>query len=196
MRQSNEVQISTLGWLLHGAGIVVLCLLVVGYVFVAGMPLKASKDICEQRVAQLNLMLSKAPRVRAEHKDYQMELASLKQSVEETQRRLPRELNEDQFLEEVRAAAQRTNVSVGDYQLGAIEQLESYSKADVTLQCRGSFASICRFLNEIDHFARITEVSNLQIEAAENLVHYPLQVTFVLYFGGSNHDRSRQGEVL
>ena len=80
--------------------------------------------------------------------------------------------------------------------MGMISELESYSQAELTFQCKGSYASICQFLHEIDHLARITEISNLQIESADNFHSYPLQVTFVLYFGGATHDRSMKGEVL
>ncbi len=195
MRTSLENQITTLGWLLHGTGVLALVAMLGAYAWCVALPLQESSKAGEQRITQLEAMLAKAPQVRAEHLGYQGELDTLRRSVAETQRRLPQELREDEFLDHVRVAAGKTGVEVGAYQLGAIQKLESYSKAELTFQCQGSFASICRFLDEIDHFARITEISNLQIESTENFAHYPLQVTFVLYFGGSNHDR-RKGEVL
>ena len=154
------------------------------------------RRLCEQRIAQLETLLVKSPRVRQENRAFHAELASLRHSVEETQRRLPHELREHEFVEQVRQVASQSGIELGDYQMGMISELESYSQAELTFQCKGSYASICQFLHEIDHLARITEISNLQIESADNFHSYPLQVTFVLYFGGATHDRSMKGEVL
>lgn len=196
MRPSLEKQISTLGWLWHGVGGATVIAVIAAYLYFVAMPLAAKEDMSQHRIMQLEAMLHKANQVQSDHKALQTELISLKQSVEETQRRLPRELREDEFLTEVRQVATKTGIELGQYQLGMVEEMESYSKAELTFQCHGNFASICRFLDEIDHFARITEISNLQIETSDNFHRYPLQVTFVLYFGGSNHDRSMSGEVL
>jgi Tfp pilus assembly protein PilO len=196
MRRSIEKQVSALGWMLHGLGVAMLAVGVLAYVWFVAMPLHERHELSESRMTQLQLMLSKSNQIHHEHEELHGELASLKKSVEETQKRLPRELGEGEFLEQVRQVAVRTGIELGEYQLGTTEQLESYSKAELTFHCHGNYASICRFLDEIDHLARLTEVSNLQIESADNFNRYPFQVSFVLYFGGSNHDRSMRGDVL
>ncbi len=196
MRPSLEKQITALGWLWHGAGVTCVIAMVAAYLSFVAMPLAAKDDLSHQRITQLEAMLRKADQVRSDHTAFKTELASLKQSVEDTQRRLPTELREDEFLAQVRKVATKSRIELGQYQLGMVEELESYSKAELTFQCHGNFASICRFLDEVDHFARITEISNLQIETSNNFNRYPLQVTFVLYFGGTNHDRRMSGEAL
>jgi Tfp pilus assembly protein PilO len=196
MRSPIEHKITTLGWALHGVGVIVLGALLLSYVCFVWKPISERRQLCEQRITQLEQLLKRSPQVRKENQTHRAELASLKKSVEETQRRLPQELREHEFLEQARAIAGKTGVEMKDYQMGAVEQMESYSRAQLTFQCHGSFASICRFLDEIDHLARITEVASLEIESADNFNRYPLQVTFVLYFGGASHDRSRRGDVL
>lgn len=196
MRKLIEKQMTTLGWVLHGVGMLTAALLV-GAFFQFGLwPLTENKQLREQRISQLESMLAKASQTQAEHHDRQIELVSLKESVAETQRRLPAELREHEFLDQVRTVASTTGIELGEYHLGDIVELESYCKAELTFQCHGSFASICQFLDEIDHLARITEISNLQLETTENFNRYPLQVTFVLYFGGVTHDRNMRGDVL
>ncbi len=196
MRNPIEKQINTLGWALHAVGVLTTVLTVGAFVEFGFMPFAEQQELCDQRIAQLESMLAKASQVQSEHHNRTVELASLKESVVETQRRLPSEMREHEFLDQVRAAASATGVELGEYRLGAIVELASYSKADLTFECHGSFASICQFLNKIDHLARITEISNLQMETTDNFNRYPLQVTFVLYFGGATHDRSMRGEVL
>lgn len=196
MRVSIEKQVLTLGWVLHGAGTIGMALMLLAYYWFVWQPISERHVFCDQRIAQLQQMLRLAPQVRSQNQSYKAELASLKQSVEETQKRLPKELREHEFLEQVREIADKSNIEIQNYQMGAVDQLESYSKAQLTFHCHGSFDSICRFLDEIDHLARITDVANLQIETSDNFSRYPLQVTFVLYFGGSTHDRRMRGEVL
>lgn len=196
MRNPIEKQINTLGWVLHAVGVLTAVVAVGAFIEFGYLPLAEQQELCDQRIAQLESMLTKASQVQAEHQSRTVELATLKESVVETQRRLPSEMREHEFLDQVRAAASATGVELGEYRLGAIVELASYSKADLTFECHGSFASICQFLNKIDHLARITEISNLQMETADNFNRYPLQVTFVLYFGGATHDRNMRGEVL
>lgn len=196
MARISDNSIATLGWLLHAAGLMGIATAVVAYVWFVLVPLNQRQQQCELRVAQLEELLAKSPQVRHVYHDFQAELATLKSSVAETQRRLPAELREHEFIEQLRQAATKTGIEFGDYQIGTATELESYSQAELSIQCSGSYGSICRFLDEIDHLARITEISNLQIESGDNFDSYPVQITFVLYFGGATHDRSRKGEVL
>jgi Tfp pilus assembly protein PilO len=196
MRISIEKQILTLGWVLHGVGVIVMGAVLFAYFWFVWQPISQRHQFCDQRIAQLEHLLKRAPQVRTENQTHKTELASLKQSVEETQKRLPKDLREHEFLEQAREIARKAGVEIQNYQMGAVEQLESYSQAQLTFQCLGSFDSICQFLDEIDHLARITDVANLQIETSDNFSRYPLQVTFVLYFGGSTHDRRMRGDVL
>jgi Tfp pilus assembly protein PilO len=181
---------------MHGAGLLCVASVVAAYGWFVIKPLVEHERLCQQRIAQLETLLAKTPKVRQENRAFHAELASLRHTVEETQRRLPTELREREFVAQVRQVAAKSGMEVSDYQMGLTTELESYSQAEVTFQCKGSYASICQFLDEIDHLARITEISNLQIESADNFHSYPIQVTFVLYFGGRTHDRSMKGDVL
>ena len=131
MRPSIEKQISALGWVLHGVGLAVAVVVIAALHLVRGSDrLRKTRMICQQRIDQLEAMLKLADHEFKRTQEIQTELVSLKQSVEETQRRLPRELSEDEFLAQVRQDGQRRQASsCGEYQLGLVDDLESYSKA-------------------------------------------------------------------
>jgi Tfp pilus assembly protein PilO len=196
MSGPDEKSIKTLGWFFHGTGLVCVAASLAAYGWFVLKPLTEHEQLCQQRIYQLEEMLAKSPKVRQENRAFNAELASLRHTVEETQRRLPAELRENEFVDQVRQVAAKAGMEMGDHQLGLITALESYSQAELTFNCKGSYASICQFLDEIDHFARITEISSLRIESDDNFRTYPIQVTFVLYFGGATHDRSMKGDVL
>ena len=196
MSITPDRSLSTLGWLLHGVGLTCAIALLVAYGYLVGGPLADHRQLCQQKVTQLEELMKKVPQVRQENAALLAELVSLQQSVDETQRRLPPELREQEFIEEVRRVASQADVEMRNSHVGSITEHQSYSQAELTFECIGSYASICRFLNEIDHFTRITEIANLQIEVGDNFHSYPLQVTFVLYFGKSTHDRHMRGDVL
>jgi Tfp pilus assembly protein PilO len=196
MHNRSESSINKLGWAMHGVCLVCVAGIVAAYGWFVFMPLKEYEQDCQQRIVQLQELLVHTPKVRQENRAFNAELASLKHTVEETQRRLPQELREHEFMDQVKQVANTSGMEVVNYQLGLTTELESYSQVEVTFQCKGSYASICQFLDEIDHLSRITEVANLQVESADNFHSYPMEVTFVLYFGGATHDRSRKGDVL
>ncbi|TWU29455.1 type 4a pilus biogenesis protein PilO [Bythopirellula polymerisocia] len=196
MRNYQEKQVASLGWALHVAGVLVVLVFVGAYFALVTRPLNTQLDQSTSRVAQLKEVLKRAPQVRSAYSQSKAELQALKASVEETLLRLPAELDENEFIEQVNSVALASGVKIVGHQSGLTERLESYSKAYVTFQCKGSFASICRFLHGIDHLPRLTEVSQLEIESDKYLERYPIQVNFVLYFGGNSHDRSMRGEVL
>ncbi|QEG34199.1 Pilus assembly protein, PilO [Bythopirellula goksoeyrii] len=196
MRNSQDRQIASLGWALHGAGCLLVVASVGAYIALVTRPLNAQMDQGTFRVEQLKELLDRSPQVRLAYSKNKEEFRSLKESVEETLLRLPKELEEMEFIGQINSVAQTSGIEIVGYQMGPVEQLESYSRAEITFQCSGSFASICMFLDKVDHLPRLTEVSRLEIESEQNLERYPVQVNFVLYFGGTSHDRSMRGEDL
>ena len=196
VNQMLDNHIRSLGWALHGAGCLAAFAVVGAYYGFVTLPLNGEMEQDALRVVQLEALNARAPEVRRTYRLKQAELRSLEESVADTLLRLPAKLDEQEFLEQVKLVAQASDIEVVGSQIGLAEQLESYSKAEVTFQCHGSFASICRFLDGISHLPRLTEVARLQIETDKNVERYPVQVTFALYFGSTSHDRSRSGEAL
>jgi len=189
MKPSLPTRPNSTNWLLHIAGLSILSVTAGGYYAFVYNPLVEANEHRSQRITQLERLLSASTEVEQQHEALRQELRTLKHSVETTHRRLPSDLQEGEFISEVQEIANSVGLEIEDYHLGEWEELANYSKAEVSLQCRGSYASICKFLDAIDHLARITEISTLELASHHNFESYPVYVTFVLYYGATAHDR-------
>ncbi len=196
MRIKHNNQYALLGWSLHGLGILLFGGVCGAYYWAAICPLEARATMRAQHTEQLQLLLQRAEDFRARHHQLSADLNTLRESVATTLKRLPIELGEDQFIEQVRSIASGTGIAVAEHHIGTVKRLENFGEAEIAFICNGSFGSICRFLDSVSHLSRLTEISRLEIEPGVNSTGYSFQVTFVLYFGGSTHDRHSRGEVL
>ena len=102
-------------------------------------------------------------------------------------RRLPHEMEKDQFEQSIREAADKAGFDLEIATWNSPTPTPTHSLAEVTVHGVGSFASICQLLDEINQLARITKISQLELKTDSKPNSYPLQVTFVLVYGiGSN----------
>lgn len=191
-----EINLNTLRVVIACAGVATLLLAVGLFHRFVISPYVRQCDLDQRRSDQLIELGNRADAVRTKHRQLKAELVTLQKSVEDTLQRLPAASEEYQFVAQVEEVAQANRVEITNSMIGNVERGESLSRAYVTFECIGSFASICRFLDGIDHLTRLTEVARLEIEPGENLQRYPFQATFVLYFTGNSHDRTMRGGIL
>ncbi len=76
------------------------------------------------------------------------------------------------------------------------EVLPTHSQTEVDFRCLGSYASICRFLDQAEQLAKTTKLSKFQLGPASGFDQYPIQLTFVLYSDASKHDTKEKRGVL
>jgi len=183
-------------WIFQFAGVVIVEVVLGKYYLLVFCPISAQRKEHDRRIAEFTEVLKQSGEVQQRHESLRKELAELRSSVKFTHRRLVTNLREEDFLDEVRTIAENLDFELKDYRLGSKESMTKYSKAEISLQCSGSFAGICRFLYEIDQLSRITEISSLELESSTNFGGYPFQVSFVLYFGATSNDRSMKERVL
>jgi len=192
MTPEKPERISLIGWALHAGGIaVVVVAIAVFYKFVY-CQLHERSVADYERAEQLQLLLASSSQVQRVQRPLREELSKLELEVAAIRGRLPDTFDKTAFVREVCEAADATALQVLDYRLSAPQLGPSFSSTEVSLVCTGSFASICRFLQEIDQLARVTEISKLDLASEINSDEYPFQVTFVLYYGAKSHDRKRE----
>ncbi len=184
------------GWALHAAGLTALVLLVSAYDFFVYERLEIRRQSDSQRIEQLTTLLSDSTAVQRENRDLQQEFKALETSIAAIRERLPHELRREEFTGELNRVAQEVGLHVLELRWGATEVTPSYTQAEVQLECDGSYASVCRFLDEVSQLTRITDIAQLQLEADTEARNHPFQVTFVLYYGVDSHDSDNNKGVL
>jgi Tfp pilus assembly protein PilO len=186
----------SIGWALHVAGIATVALVVGAYYLFVYQQLETRKQSDLIRIDQLRTLLSKSATVQQENLGLQQELTSLQASISAIRQRLPHELQQSQFANELNRVAGEVGLQVLDLNWGVPEVTPSYTQAEVQIECDGSYDSICRFLNEVGQLTRITDITQLQLESVPESRNRPFGITFVLYYGVDSKDSDKnQGEL-
>lgn len=196
MRYIDKDGEQPVGWALHAAGVATLALVVGAYYFFVYQHLEIRRQSDLQRIDLLTTLLSESTAVQSQNRDLQQELAALEASISAIRERLPHELRQTEFSDELNRVAQEVGLRVVELRWGKTDVTPSHTQAEVRLECDGSYASICRFLDEVSQLTRITDISQLQLETDPESKYRPFQVTFVLYYGVDSHDSNNKQSVM
>ena len=189
MHDKNSEHFGMVGWALHGAGLLAL-VLILGALFGIGYGKCIDQnDAIATRIDNLRMLIDRSATVRSRHDEVRNEFNSLQHSVQSTRKRLSASLDELEFENELERVARETGFQLESSQIGTPTTVANCSQTEVDIVGNGSFASICRFLDGIDQFAKLAKISHLDIESNSDPNHYPVNVTFVLVHGAKSHDR-------
>ena len=183
-------------WGLHLAGLLVVVVALALYHYLIQKELVAQRERSEQRIAQLSLLLKQAPAIQKEHRRLKEELDALAESIQVVRERLPQDLGEDSFSQELRQVAAKVGVAEIELDWSPPDITPHHAQASANLTGFGSFASICRFLDEVRQIPRITEIAQLKLDSDQNSSEHPFQITLVLYYGLDSDESNKNGGVL
>jgi Tfp pilus assembly protein PilO len=174
--------------LIHATGMAIT--IVAGLAFYFGFYVPASADMRERtaRMEQLDMLLTSSERVSREHRALQERLKALQTAVNQTRQRMPRRHSTQEFIESITQLAISNGLEVELCSAAAPESFKTHTRVAVTCRILGSFASVCRFLADVDQLTQISRVSSFAIDSAENSEAYPVQVIFQLYYRAEVND--------
>jgi Tfp pilus assembly protein PilO len=135
----------------------------------------------------------------AEGREYRRlrdQLADMTESIGKLHAQLQSPQHEAAFVAELRGMADGVDLEIVNTQIGVTKTLPTHSQREVALDCYGSYASICQFLQQAEQFAKTTKLSKFALSATDNSDRYPIQLTFVLYSEGNSHDTKQKRGVL
>ena len=178
--------------LVHLGGAAITLLTVVGFYAVIYRPLNLRQAEHVARYEQLVMLTAHAEKIQRQHTALRRELASLIQVADAARGRLPSEAREDAFVSDVRRIAAETQVELNDHRLEPPQRFVTHSQTAIRCDCTASYASICRFLQQVEQLARITKIARLELQSRDNSGVYPFQITFVLYYGVPANDTNER----
>ena len=196
MKLNHSNRQNLLNWALHAAGFLAVALMLTTFYQLGYARLADQGEGYVERAKQLDKLLATADSVKQKHQSLRKKLADLEQQAATMHRRLPYKMQQEQFEHSVRQAAAKAGFHLEIATWHTPDPTPSHSLAEVSVDGVGSFASICRFLDKINHLARITKISRLQLDSDPKSESYPFQVTFVLVYGIQSNDTNRKDGVL
>jgi Tfp pilus assembly protein PilO len=172
-----------LRWVINGAGCLVLFagLAVAQFAFFAA--LDAQTDACADRARHLKQLLTRSAEVRAEHHRLTLLNHEADARARAILQRIPDEPQEAEFLSQVTQLAQQVSLQIIDYRPAAALESDTCWHLEVQLACRGTYASLCRFLDGLNHLERFTNLARLDVASDGQSTEYAVSMSLVLYFG-------------
>src|SRR4051812_41982182 len=169
------------GRLLHYAGVLatVVCA-TAGYSLLHA---PAVREITETsaRIDELLLSVRNGPVMREQHRIVSAKLREVTARIADVQRRVPRDADGSEFLNEVNQLA-KGKLAIKDFTPDKPEIKSGYAEMQVTLRGQGSFGSICNFVDQLTKLTRLSKIKDLTLSAGEDPAGYPMTATLVIYF--------------
>lgn len=182
--------------LLNLVGLAIGALAVGAFYSFVYQPLDQKQEEHITRIHQLDRLLVQAAGNGREYRELRSELDTLTQVIGEVHKQLEVERTAEELLEQFQQLASTHGLEVLDQQIGGTSQLSELIQTECHLQCRGSYASICRFLAEAEQFAKTVKLHKLEIDTRANLESYSVSMGFVFYSASDSHDIDEKRGVL
>jgi len=183
-------------WTLHILGATAVTLILGAYYVLLYQPLERQRAEAGDRIAHFDRELLRSGTEGREYRQLRDQLSEMTDSIAKMHVQLHAPQQEVAFVAELRSMADAVDLDIVNTQVGVTKTLSTHSQREVALDCHGSYASICQFLQQAEQFTKITKLSKFKLSATENSTRYPIQLTFVLYSEGNSHDTKQKRGVL
>lgn len=178
------------------AGAAAVVLLVGCFYAVVFQPLDRRQDDSMTRLMQLDELLIRSGTEGREYRQLRDKLVDMQDSIAEVNLQLRDEQQEERVLADLNSIASSVGLEILEHQLGQSKMMSTHLEKEIELRCSGSYASICRFLEQAEKITKTTKLSRFELNEAKNSRSYPIQLTFVLYSRANSHDTKEKRGVL
>jgi Tfp pilus assembly protein PilO len=194
-RQVFDDDLRRFGRLLHYGGLLVTVVFATTAYSLLHAPTVHAITETATRIEEIKLSAQNAPIIRDHHQRVANKLAEVERRIAAVQGRVPKEHNADEFLKDVSRIAAEEQLAITDFQPQKPTSKSGYAEMEIMLKGQGSFASICRFLDQLARLSRLSKVKALTMSAADDANQYPMTATLIIYFGIDGSSGARPKEV-
>lgn len=125
--------------------------------------------------------------VRAALQEAEQRTEELTARLELLHKRIPDDIDMDDFLKELNDVATQNKVIVVNVRPGEISERESYRQTPVAVEATGRFKDIYTFINALHAMSRLTDIEAIEIDVDEDrLCHISLTLNIYAYKDESN----------
>lgn len=182
MSLDRFLPLSRLSWVAHLLGLTITLTLLASYLLLVSLPLHKNAQDAAHEVASLSPTVIQRESTLEDLTRLKSEFATASRRAEQMRNRIAENRQEAEILEQLSSFAAEQNLTILDYRLGRVRQLDRISQFEVDLRCMGSFAGACSLVDEIHHLEQLAVVDELQIETAEVADRYPINLKLTLYY--------------
>lgn len=168
-------------------GLLAVTTIVLSAIYVAAVyPIDRQLTDAIRESRELEQLIRQTSDVALKHQTLTAELEQSELATAALLQRIPTAPRESDFLAHVCELADRTGMTVANYHPGLIETRENHHEMEVRLSTRGEYASVCKFLEQVDHLPRLCRLTQLEVSTIPTEEKLAVDLSFRLYFAPSN----------
>lgn len=175
-------KLQTTGWLWHALGLSATFAVMLLASQIIYQPTLRERARLADELESLESLAAQSDEIMATNKRLREDLARMESQLTSMLERIPESPREADFLAQISELADDVGLQIVDYRPGTISELSKYNRMQVNLTSRGSYASICRFLNRLSRMSRLCRVTKLVIDAKQQEPPYRVEMTLAVYF--------------
>lgn len=191
MKHSLNKRPSSLGLILHSIGLAVVVVVVgVYYCLVYGqIQDQAGADV--QRIEQLARYLQTSGPVNKLHRELQVKAETLGSTAQEIRARLAQPLNGEELSKALHSIATESGLELSQLTMDNATSKADHRQSEVRLQCTGSYASMCLFLEGVSKSQWIADVTQLTVTADDEDQDHKMLATLTIYYDLNPSDSNK-----
>lgn len=184
-----------IGRLLHYTGVLATVVGMTASYSLFHAPLIRQTERVAASIQELSLSVQNTKAIREQHQAVSQRLATAKERIATVRERVPEGMDAAGFLDEVSRIAAEANLAIKEYSNATPAASRGYAQVEVNLTGRGSYSSICAFIDRLSKLQRLSKVQDLTLSASGSTTEYPISATLIIYFGLHGTDDTSAQEV-
>ena len=148
---------------LHGAGCCVALVMTAAVYLTICRPLDQQASVLRRQIEGAEATIGEMERTRAQRDALQKRAQAVHDEIRMVLEQIPDSERESDFLAQLTDLADRVGLSILDFRPGATVERRDFSERIVDVAAEGNYASICRFLNELDGLPRLCSVVRMEV---------------------------------
>lgn len=167
--------------LAHVGGCCAILLAVAIYYGLVSRPLLMQQEATLATNARLERGLTGSLDVRRDHLRMRRRLDDLNNLVQQSRQRAPERSPESTFLREVTQIARAEGLEIVDFRRSGLRQSAAHSEVTMTLNGSGSYAAVCRLVDQINSFSYAAVVKRMDFSSSHDSGRHPFEIAYTLY---------------
>lgn len=196
---NTQNKLTQLGWLLHGAGLLLTLVSIVGAWMLLFWPIAVESADLNRQVDSLAQLVVDGDKIISENRELRQILDDVENRIQHLASQIPQTARESDFLAQLSELARETELEIKDYHPGVAKTEKNHSELQIALSIEGKYTSVCRFLADLREIPRLCRIINLQIHTQSNQSSgedvLDISMTLKIYYSPTPKSKTPQVKV-
>ena len=162
------------------------------FYFIAIRPLDHQLSDQRHHLDRLKRTILRTSDISQKRQQLEAELSVAEQTTTKLLQRIPTSPRESDFLAQVCHLSNEVGMEVADYHPGVVDRRENHHEMEVRLSMRGTYESLCKFLEQVDGVPRLCRLIQLDVSHGTNTERLAVEMSFRIYFAPNSEPEAKR----